>query len=56
MEAGKGRKSAKGNAITEDLVNQSAEEALSEARPLEENAYKQDLAVIAVSRAILSLV
>lgn len=46
----------KGNPITEDLVNQAAKEALADARPLEENAYKQELAAIAVSRAVLSLV
>jgi xanthine dehydrogenase YagS FAD-binding subunit len=46
----------KGNPVNEDIVNQAAKEALSDARSLKENAYKQDLAVIAVSRAVLSLV
>jgi xanthine dehydrogenase YagS FAD-binding subunit len=46
----------KGNPVTDDVVKQAAKEALSEARPLKENAYKQDLAAIAVSRAVLSLV
>jgi xanthine dehydrogenase YagS FAD-binding subunit len=46
----------KGKPVSEDLVNQAAKEALSEARPLEENAYKQELAAVAVSRAVLSLV
>ena len=46
----------KGNPVTDDVVKQAVKEALSEARPLKENAYKQDLAAIAVSRAVLSLV
>ena len=46
----------KGNPVTDDVVKQAVKEALSDARPLNENAYKQDLAVIAVSRAVLSLV
>jgi xanthine dehydrogenase YagS FAD-binding subunit len=46
----------KGNPATENRVNQAAKEALSDARPLEENAYKQELAAVAVSRAVLSLV
>jgi xanthine dehydrogenase YagS FAD-binding subunit len=46
----------KGKAVTENLVNQAAKEALSDARPLEENAYKQELATVAISRAVLSLV
>ena len=46
----------KGNPVIDDVVKQAVKEALSDARPLNENAYKQDLAVIAVSRAVLSLV
>ena len=46
----------KGNPVTDDVVKQAVKEALSDARPLNENAYKQDLAAIAVSRAVLSLV
>jgi len=46
----------KGNPVTNDVVKQAVKEALSDARPLNENAYKQDLAAIAVSRAVLSLV
>jgi xanthine dehydrogenase YagS FAD-binding subunit len=45
-----------GNPISEDLVKKVAKEALSDARPLKENAYKQELVTIAVSRAVLSLV
>ncbi len=45
-----------GNPISEDLVKKVAKEALSDARPLKENAYKQELTAIAVSRAVLSLV
>jgi xanthine dehydrogenase YagS FAD-binding subunit len=52
----KAERSLKGKSITEDLVKKAAIEALSDARPLEENAYKQDLAAIVVSRAVLSLV
>jgi xanthine dehydrogenase YagS FAD-binding subunit len=46
----------RGKPVTEDSVNHAAKQALSNARPLEENAYKQELAEIAVSRAVLSLV
>ncbi len=46
----------KGNPVTDDVVKQAVKEALSDARPLNENVYKQDLAAIAVSRAVLSLV
>jgi xanthine dehydrogenase YagS FAD-binding subunit len=46
----------RGKPVTEDSVNHAAKQALSDARPLEENAYKQELAEIAVSRAVLSLV
>ena len=52
----KAESSLKGKAITEDLVTKAAMEALSDARPLEENVYKQDLAAAVVSRAVLSLV
>jgi xanthine dehydrogenase YagS FAD-binding subunit len=45
----------KGNPVTDDVVKQAAKEALSDARPLNENVYKQDLAAIAVSKAVLSL-
>lgn len=46
----------KGNPVTDDMVSQATKEALSDARPLKENSYKQDLAVTAVFRAVLSLV
>ncbi|HUU52765.1 MAG TPA: xanthine dehydrogenase family protein subunit M [Candidatus Heimdallarchaeota archaeon] len=52
----KTEKSLKGKSVTEDLVKRAAIEALSDARPLEENAYKQDLAATVVTRAVLSLV
>lgn len=52
----KAERSLKGKTITEDLVKKAAMEALTDARPLEENAYKQDLAAAVVSRAVLSLV
>jgi xanthine dehydrogenase YagS FAD-binding subunit len=45
----------KGKPVTDDVVKQAAKEALSDARPLNENVYKQDLAAIAVSKAVLSL-
>jgi len=52
----KAENSLKGKPVTEDLVKKAAIEALSDARPLKENAYKQDLAATVVSRAVLSLV
>jgi xanthine dehydrogenase YagS FAD-binding subunit len=52
----KAERSLKGKTITEDLVKKAAMEALLDARPLEENIYKLDLAAAVVSRAVLSLV
>jgi xanthine dehydrogenase YagS FAD-binding subunit len=52
----KAENSLKGKSVTEDLVKKTAIEALEDARPLKENAYKQDLAATVVSRAVLSLV
>ncbi len=52
----KAERALKGKPVSEDVVKQAATEALSDARPLEENAYKQDLAAIVVTRAVLSLV
>jgi xanthine dehydrogenase YagS FAD-binding subunit len=46
----------KGKSVTEDMVMRATKEALTEARPLSENAYKQELAAVAISRAVLSLV
>ena len=46
----------KGKPISDDFVKKVAKEALSDARPLKENAYKQELAAIAVCRAVSSLV
>lgn len=45
----------KGEKVTENLLRQAAREALKEAKPLEENAYKKDLVETAVYRAGLSL-
>ncbi len=46
----------KGKKATEDLLRQAAREALKEARPLDENGYKIELAEIAIYRAALSLI
>ncbi len=46
----------KGNKVTEDLVRDATREALKEAKPLEENGYKKELAEIVLYRAVLSLV
>ena len=46
----------KGKKITEDLVREATREALKEAKPLEENGYKKELAEIVLYRAVLSLV
>jgi xanthine dehydrogenase YagS FAD-binding subunit len=46
----------RGKPATEALVAQAAAEALKEASPLAENAYKKDLAAAAVRRAVLALV
>jgi len=46
----------KGKKVTEDLVREAAREALKEAKPLEENGYKKELAEIVLYRAALSLV
>jgi xanthine dehydrogenase YagS FAD-binding subunit len=46
----------KGKKITEGLVREAAREALKEAKPLEENGYKKELAEIVLYRAALSLV
>lgn len=51
----KAERALKGKSVKEDLVKQAAVEALSDARPLKENAYKKDLAATVVTRAILSL-
>lgn len=52
----KAEKLLKGKSVNEDLVKNAAIEALEDAQPLKENAYKQDLAAAVVSRAVLSLV
>lgn len=46
----------KGKKITEETVRQGAAEALKDARPLEENAYKLDLVQAVLQTAILPLV
>lgn len=46
----------KGGKVTEKLVRQAAREALKEARPLKENAYKKELVEVVLYRAALSLV
>lgn len=46
----------KGKNVTEDVVRQTAREALKEASPQGENGYKTGLVEIAVYRAVLSLV
>ncbi len=46
----------KGKKVTEDLVRDATREALKEAKPLEENGYKKELAEIILYRAVLSLV
>ena len=46
----------KGKKVTENLVREAAREALKEAKPLEENGYKKELAEIILYRAALSLV
>jgi xanthine dehydrogenase YagS FAD-binding subunit len=51
----KAEKALIGNSTAEDTVKKAAEAALAEARPLKENAYKQELAATVVTRAILSL-
>lgn len=45
----------RGKPVTESLVMQAADEALKEASPLAENAYKKDLAAVAIKRAVLTL-
>ncbi len=45
----------KGKKITEDLLREAARKDLTQARPLEENAYKADLLETAVYRAGLSV-
>lgn len=45
----------RGKPVTESLVAQAAAEALKDASPLAENAYKLDLAAAAIKRAVLAL-
>jgi xanthine dehydrogenase YagS FAD-binding subunit len=45
----------RGKPVTEALVRQAADEALKAATPLAENAYKKDLAAVAIRRAVLAL-
>jgi len=45
-----------GKAATEDLVKRVAKDAFKDARPLEENAYKIELAATVVTHAVLSLI
>jgi xanthine dehydrogenase YagS FAD-binding subunit len=46
----------RGKTPTEELLRQAAQEALKEARALEDNGYKKDLLEVVLSRAALSLV
>jgi len=46
----------KGEKATEKLVRQAAREALIEARPLEENKYKNELVETVLYRAVLSMI
>ena len=45
----------RGKPLNEGLVRQAARASLQEARPLEENAYKVELAEVILSRAVMSL-
>lgn len=46
----------KGEKVTEEIIRQGAKEALKDARPLEENAYKKDLVEAVLYTAISSMV
>jgi xanthine dehydrogenase YagS FAD-binding subunit len=46
----------KGKKVGEQMLREAAREALKEARPLEENGYKVELAEVAIYRAALSLI
>ncbi len=46
----------KGKKVTEEVIRQGAKEALKDARPLEENAYKKDLVEAVLYTAISSMV
>ena len=46
----------RGKAVTEELAARAAGEALKDATPLSENAYKKELAAAAIKRAVLALV
>jgi xanthine dehydrogenase YagS FAD-binding subunit len=52
----KAEEALKGKKLTEDLVRLAAREALKEAKPLEENAYKKDLVEVVLARTVLSLI
>jgi xanthine dehydrogenase YagS FAD-binding subunit len=45
----------RGKPVTEALIKTAADEALKDARPLAENAYKIDMAAAAIKKAVLSL-
>jgi xanthine dehydrogenase YagS FAD-binding subunit len=45
----------RGKELSEGLVRQAARASLQEARPLEENAYKVELAEVILSRAVMAL-
>ncbi len=45
----------RGKKLNEDLVRRAAKASLQEAKPLEENAYKVELAEVILSRAVMSL-
>jgi xanthine dehydrogenase YagS FAD-binding subunit len=46
----------RGKKVTEDITKQGAKQALEEARPLDENAYKVGLAEAVLTKAVLSLI
>jgi len=46
----------KGKKASEEMLREAAREALKEAKPLEENGYKVELAEVAIYRAALSLI
>jgi xanthine dehydrogenase YagS FAD-binding subunit len=51
----KAEDSLRGKALTEDVIRQRAREALKDAKPLEENAFKVDLVEAVLVTAIASM-
>lgn len=52
----KAEKLIKGKKVSEQMLREAAREALKEAKPLEDNGYKVELAEVAIYRAALSLI